>query len=201
VVNLAARLEAAARPGEVVIDAHAFAQVMEDYPDLVPETLGVRGFAEPVAVFRLGATEQAKGGSEGATAASPRVAHRAGFGTALFTILGAPCILAATVSPLAVLLGVGSLGAALGSTVDILDVAEFRVPMQAFAVAGALANLYVIRHTRSRRAVAGEVGTTVAADGKMRLVQQLSVLALVAVAIELVIHSIVLGKPYFEPRW
>lgn len=200
VVNLAARLETSARPGEVLIDARAFAQVVEDYPGLAPETLSVKGLAKPVVVFRLGATERAEGGSDVA-ASAPRAPRRAGLGAALFTILGAPCALSATVSPLAVLLGLGSLSGALGSTVDVLDVAEFRVPMQVLALAGALANLYVVRRTRRRRARAGEVGAGAGAEGRMRLVERLSLLALVAVAIELVIHSIVLGKPYLEPRW
>lgn len=201
VVNLAARLEAAARPGEVMIDARAFAQVMEDYRDLAPESLSVKGLAEPVTAFRLGATDQGPGEVDVATPSPVRAAHRTGLGAALFTILGAPCALSATVSPLAVLLGLGSLGGALGSSVDRLDAAELRVPLQVLAGAGALANLYVIRRTRRRRALSNEAGVAASTDKRMRLVRWLSVLALVAVVIEIVIHSIVLGKPYLEPRW
>ena len=54
VVNLASRLEALAKPGEVIVDGKAFIQVAEDYPDLTPEELNVRGFSEPVEVYRIG---------------------------------------------------------------------------------------------------------------------------------------------------
>ncbi|MBM3907500.1 MAG: adenylate/guanylate cyclase domain-containing protein [Gemmatimonadetes bacterium] len=211
VVNLAARLESAARPGEVLVDERAFAQVASDYPSLTPEVLNVKGLAEPVSAFRLGATTQEASAAPAAATEPVRTNERNGIGAALFTILGAPCALSATVSPIAILLGLGSLGSALGAGADKLDAAEFRVPMQVFAVGGALANLYVLRRTRRRHAGMGaeapteagshHAGLTGEVSSRMRLVHRLSVLALIAVAIELVIHSVVLGKPYLEPRW
>ena len=57
VVNLASRLEALAKPGEVLVDGKAFDQVAVDYPSLIPEELNVRGFSEPVEVYRIGKSD------------------------------------------------------------------------------------------------------------------------------------------------
>jgi len=50
VVNLASRLEAQAKPGEVIVDGKAFSHIAEDYPHLVSEAITVRGFSEPLEV-------------------------------------------------------------------------------------------------------------------------------------------------------
>src|SRR5690606_33128167 len=49
VVNLAARLQGAANSGEVVVDAPGFAQVAAQFPTVAPETITLKGFAQPVA--------------------------------------------------------------------------------------------------------------------------------------------------------
>jgi adenylate cyclase len=58
VVNVAARLGAAARAGEIVLSAAVRDRLRDSAPDLGPaEPLAVRGRGEPVLVYRLGARE------------------------------------------------------------------------------------------------------------------------------------------------
>lgn len=198
VVNLASRLEALAKPGEVIVDGRAFSQVAADYPGLVPEELSVRGFAEPVEVYRIG-----KSGHEEAMPGThpepPATRRKAGLGMVLFTIFGAPCAVATTLSPLAILLGLGSFMSALGPALDTLDAAQIRIPLQIFAVLGAVINLYVIRHGRSHRLLSGANELTTLEKRKINIVIGLSVFSLLAVAYEIHVHIFVMGMPYLSP--
>lgn len=199
VVNLASRLESFAKPGEVVVEGKAFSQIFEDYPDLIPETLNVRGFADPVEVYRIG-----KSGRENAAIlAQPpdplATRQKAGLGTALFTIFGAPCAVAATLSPLAIVLGLGSFMGALSPVFDILDAVQIRIPLQILAVLGASINLYVIQRGNSQRQTVGLNELTVLEKRKVSIVIALSVFSLLAVVYETYVHIFVLGMSYFSP--
>src|SRR5438105_433071 len=61
VVNLAARLEGKAGPGEVVFDSQVHQQVADRFPDLGPESLAVKGFRDPVEAYRLASGENSGG--------------------------------------------------------------------------------------------------------------------------------------------
>jgi adenylate cyclase len=199
VVNLASRLEALAQPGEVLVDGKAFAQVKEDYPQLAPEEINVRGFAEPVEVYRIGSADR-----ENVTITTPQpnpLAARqgVGLGTVLFTIFGAPCAVATTLSPLAIILGLGSFMGAISPIFETLDAAPIRIPLQLFAVLGAIINLYVIRRGNSHRGPNDTNELTVLEKHKINFVAGLSIFALLAVAYETYVHIFVLGMSYFEP--
>ncbi len=56
-VNTAARLQAEAQPGEVIISEALYADVASEFPDLEQRSLEVKGKAEPVAVRVLHAAE------------------------------------------------------------------------------------------------------------------------------------------------
>ena len=56
-VNTAARLQAEAQPGEVIISEELYADVASEFPDLERRSLKVKGKAEPVAVRVLYAAE------------------------------------------------------------------------------------------------------------------------------------------------
>jgi adenylate cyclase len=200
VVNLASRLEAFAKPGEVVIDGKAFVQVAEDYPSLTPEEINVRGFAEPVEIYRIGKAERENATiSKSAEQPDPLATRqKMGLGTALFTIFGVPCVVATTLSPLALVLGIGSLMGALSPVLGTLDAAPIRIPLQVFAVLGAMINLYVIGRARSRQhSDANEL--TLLEKRKTAFVTGLSILALLGVAYETYVHIFVLGMSYFAP--
>ena len=56
-VNTTARLQAEAKPGEVIISEELYASVASEFPDLERRSLEVKGKAEPVAVRVLHAAE------------------------------------------------------------------------------------------------------------------------------------------------
>ena len=199
VVNLASRLEAFARPGEVIVDGKAFTQIAEDYPNLTPEELNVRGFAEPVEVYRIGKSDR-ESAPKFVEISDPFTARqRTSLGSVLFTIFGAPCAVATTLSPLAILLGFGSLMGALAPALHVLDTAQIRIPLQVFAVLGAIINLYVIQYGSAHRPRVEPNEMTRLEKRKINLVIGLSVFSLLAVGYETYVHIFVLGMSYFAP--
>jgi adenylate cyclase len=199
VVNLASRLEAIAKPGEVIVDGKAFTQVAEDYPDLTPEEINVRGFAEPVEVYRIGKSDRESAAILVQQPDPFATRQKVGLGTVLFTIFGAPCAVATTLSPLAIVLGFGSLMGALSPVFHTLDAAQIRIPLQIFSVLGALINLYVIKRGNSQRQPSETNELTVLEKRKVNFVIGLSVLSLLAVMYETYVHIFVLGMSYFYP--
>ncbi|MHB1099714.1 MAG: hypothetical protein ACYCZR_09185, partial [Burkholderiales bacterium] len=125
--------------------------------------------------------------------------QRVGLGTVLFTIFGVPCAVATTLSPLAVILGLGALMSSLGPALHALDAAQIRIPLHLFAVTGAIINLYVINLGNSRRRQFDSNELTVLEKRKVNFVIGLSVLSLSAVLYETYVHIFVLGMSYFSP--
>src|SRR5690349_2258303 len=196
VVNLAARLEGQARGGEVVVDEPVYRQVAGQYPDLRPEQVDLKGFGEPVEAYRFGTAESQ------AAQIAPRVAgigERApkrgiSLGAALFSILGAPCAAIALVGPLAVLLGLGSVFAALSTSVlAVLDTNPIRIPLMTLAALGAAANLYTVWHGhRLREQAAAEnrfVALTRQESRQAFAVVALACLTFLFIVFELVAHA------------
>ena len=195
-VNLASRLESFANPGEIMIDERAFAGLCSDYPALKPETLTVRGFAEPVRAYRLG---EALGANEiPHPEADPLTrSQRMSLGTILFAIFGAPCAAGAILSPLAVMLGMGAVIGSMAPALGVLDSPAVRIPLQLFAVSGAAINLYVIWRGRSQQAKSGGEELTLLEKRKATTVAWLSIASLLAVAFEAFDHIVVHGQSYF----
>ena len=187
VVNLAARLETFAQPGEIMLDERVFAQVAGDYPEVNPEQLTVRGFPQPVLAYRIGKTRQ----ENIIPAAQPDPLARrqaVSLGAVLFAILGAPCAATVILSPLAVVLGLGATFGALAPLMGALDAAPVRIPLQILAVLGAIINLYVIAYGRAQRQKAGDFEPTRLEKNKVTLVAALSIFSLLAVAFEMYAH-------------
>ncbi len=195
-VNLAARLETFANPGEIMIDEHAFAKLSMDYPELQSETLSVRGFVEPIQAYRIGKTGQT------VNILPPQVdsftqRRNVSLGTALFAIFGAPCAAITILSPLAVILGTGSLISSIAPTLVFLDSAPIRIPLQLFAVIGASINLYVIWYGNTRREKSGGGELTLLEKRKVTAIRWFSIIALLAVAFETYAHIYIEGNAFF----
>ncbi len=199
VVNLASRLEAVAQPGEVIIDSKAFAQIIDEYPHLTPEIINVRGFAEPVEIYRIEKTAREKAAISAQELDPLTKRQRMSLGTVLFTIFGAPCAAGTLLSPLAILLGVGSFMGALSPILHTLDTAQIRIPLQIFAVLGAFINLYVIRRGRAHYQAFDINELTRFEKRKIHFMAGLSIFSLAAVAYEIYVHIFVLGMSYFSP--
>lgn len=197
VVNLASRLEAFAQPGEIMLDERVFARVSADYPDLAPEELNVRGFPEPVKAYRLGQAGQARAAAVIQPPDPLTRRQTVSLGAVLFAILGAPCAATVILSPLAVVLGLGAAFGALGPLLGMLDSAPIRIPLQLFAILGAVINLYVIWYGRRQREKTGGFEPTRSERRKVALVAWLSVLSLLAVAFENYAHIFIEKNPFF----
>lgn len=197
-VNLASRLEALAKPGETLIDSATFKQCAGECQGLVAEWFQPKGFDSPVEAYRV--DEARRLSLESLLQPAPRtLRERLGLGSILFTILGAPCALAATLSPLSVALGVVAATGATSTFSLWLDAAPIRIPLQLLGVGGALMNLYVIRHAawRRKQIKAGEMPAR--ERRKVMLVTALSWFALLAVALETYHHIFVKGLSWFGP--
>jgi adenylate cyclase len=142
VVNLAARLQSRAQPGDVVVCSQVWRDLQAQVPEVPEERLVLKGFPEPVACRRIGPGVRVQG-------PEPVPAGRSrslGVGALLFAVLGAPCAGAAVLSPLALLLGLGSLAGAGGeAAVHGRDLPWIRLPLLGLAVLGSFANLLAVR--------------------------------------------------------
>jgi len=194
VVNLAARLREGARPGEILVEQKVYASVAADFPHVASETLSLKGFAEPLAAYRLNPTEA---GPLPAQSAREGVRRRLSLGTVIFAVVGAPCVLYATLGPLAVPLGIGALFGA-SSALWWFDLDLVRMPLLGLAICGALANLYAIWHARRLRAQAAAAGSWIVLTTRERRkawwVTALSSLALGISVFEIVAHYVFHGS-------
>ena len=147
VVNLAARLQGKASPGEILISEECYATHPQDFADAKAEQLLLKGFREPVTAFRLGH----RNGSR-LTDDPPETTarQRASIGAIIFGILGAPCAVVTLIGPLAVAVGAGGLFGLAGA-LTFLDRSALRIPILVLTSLAACANLYTLWHARKLR--------------------------------------------------
>jgi hypothetical protein len=202
VVNLAARLQSQARPGEVMADRRVYEAVAADHAGMVPERIALKGFAEPVEAYRFLSNEPPP-----APAPHEHGSRRSllGIGNLVFAALGAPCAAVATLSPLALLLGIGSTAGAVlsfaGPVLAGLDARLVRLPLLSFAVLGAIANLTAALHARRIESRARAGGELILATGRERRITRwtvgLSIASLCVVVAEILSHHFLMHNPWF----
>ena len=197
-VNLASRLQSLAQPGEILVDAITLRQSTESVHELAPEWLQPKGFDAPVMAYRLDNAGCLLLKDSLGSAAKP-LPERLGLGSVLFTILGAPCAVAGAVGPLAVALGVATAAGAASTFINFLDAAPIRIPLQVLGVAGAVLNLYVVRHAAQRRSLLRAGGLSPRERRRERTVIALAVFTLLAVALETYYHIVVKELSWFGP--
>jgi adenylate cyclase len=147
VVNLAARLQGKASPGEILIDQESYGKHAADFLDAKSEQVVLKGFREPVTAYRLhGDTKKPLVDDATETIGKQSTS----LGAIVFGILGAPCAIATLIGPLAVALGVGGLFGLAGA-LTFLDQSIVRIPILVLATLAALANLYTVRQARTLR--------------------------------------------------
>lgn len=149
VVNLAARLQGQARPGEVVLDEEVQAGLDGQGGAMAEARIQLKGFPEPVTFYRSGSGGPVSTLEAGGGGTAPRL----GFGAVAFALLGAPCAAVTALSPVALWLGIGTAaGAGSVSLFAFLDRPWIRVPVMILAALGAVANLAAAhRASRLRR--------------------------------------------------
>lgn len=142
-VNLAARLQAQAKAGEVVVSSGVYGKISGQYPGAAPETLAVKGFREPVVAYRLG--ERASDAPAPAGEPAPPSPRSPASWTALIlAVLGAGCLSSGLAGVLGLVFGVAPVASFLALT-ERLDHSPARVPMLLVAAALAAANLALLK--------------------------------------------------------
>ena len=193
VVNLASRLESAARPGEIILSDAALQKVAHLYPRALVESIRVKGFHDEVVIGRIqpsgAGTDSEESRQQGNT---PHTRRAISTGSILFALLGAPCVGVALLGPLAVGLGIGTLFGALTAVFTLFDKPFIQIPLQALAGIGALANLYVIWYGHHTRKTNEGMQTSLAGYERMKviLIALVSIAALLLIVLELYIHFI-----------
>jgi class 3 adenylate cyclase len=192
VVNLAARLQGKARPGEIVVSKESYERVSEDFPDVPAEQLTLKGFPGTVSAYRLRAGADKPLPAEFVDTNPSRTMR---LGAMVFAILGAQCAVAVLISPLAVALGFGTLFG-LSSVLIYIDESAIRIPVLILAALGALANLYTLWHARNLRLQAVAEGNqqlglmTALERRRTRFVLGSAIAVLVIVVSEILLHRV-----------
>lgn len=164
-----------------------------DFSQATPERLVLKGFREPVKVYRLHGRGDARPADEPVETA---VKEKISIGAMIFGVLGAPCAVTTLISPLAVALGAGGLFG-LSAALAFFDQSAIRIPILALATFAALANLYTLLHARKLRAeekVPAHLKVMTALEKRRTLlVLAASLATLGIVAFEVVAHILLHG--------
>ena len=149
VVNLAARLQAKAGAGDILISAESYAKHSAELIQATPEEVRLKGFREPVTAYRLRGKESSRLGL-GNDAVETPAREKISLGAMIFGVLGAPCAISTLIGPLAVAFGASGLFG-LTAMLVFLDQSAIRVPILVLASFAAVANLYTLWHARKLR--------------------------------------------------
>jgi len=155
-VNRASRLQAQARPGEIVLDTGAFLHVESSHPEIFPEEMELKGFPSTVLGYRIPIEGSFKNPAI-INGDNKNPIRKRGFpGIAFFiALLGSPCILGAALSPGAIVLSIGALtGASLPSLIStpyFIDQWWVRLPLILFAFLVTGINVYLVFNARNIR--------------------------------------------------
>jgi len=147
VVNLAARLQSKAGAGQILISAASYLKHPEKFSEARSEQVALKGFREPISIYRLHGRNPARLVSDPPESA---VQQSTSLGAIVFGILGAPCAVVTLIGPLAVALGASGLFG-LAGILTFLDQSWLRIPVLAVTTLAALANLYTLWHARKLR--------------------------------------------------
>jgi len=204
VVNLAARLETQARPGEVLVHGDVYQQVAAEFPAVPAEALQLKGFTDPIPARRLGgvAGELPRSLGRAFNRDADLTRRRAiSLGSIVFALLGAPCAAVGVLGPLSVILGFGTLFGVVGTNVlPVLDSSPVRIPLLTLGLLGAVANIYTVWHARKLRRLAAAEGKflpeTRLEQRRTFLVLGAAVVSLLAIAYELYAHQFVTHHPW-----
>ena len=191
VVNLAARLEEAAQPGEVLVSTEVYEKVADRFPDLYPEKLKLKGFSNPVSVYCLKGDITIK--KEIIEDKYQKTSITIGLGETIFALLGEPCQIGTPVRLQTLVLGVGAISLAALTFLEILDKPAIQYPVFSLSVIASLANLYAVWHSHRLRRQTGETPAFKTRFGRLRsmIVVALSAATLMLIALGL----------YFDFAW
>ena len=187
-VNEAARLQAQARPGEIVVSQAVYRTVAAAYPSAAPESLVLKGFSQPCVAYRLnGRPASALDGSrwlQGRPAMN--------WGAVVLALFGSGCLGGGLAAAFTAAFGAGS-ATALGLLARRLDDSPAKWPLlTASAVLASAILVSLERQRRLRRVCRARNSCLELTPQEKRGVYSaaaLAVLALALVAIEFGMHN------------
>ncbi len=190
VVNQAARLQAQARAGEILVTEGVYQAVREDFLDVPQENLTLKGFREKIPARRLNGAS----GTPSAEVAEPVLSRPSiGWGTLIAALLGAGCLGAPIAGTFALSLGVGS-GALLAvrAFLLLLDRSVLRLPLLLATAILAACSLAALRKEHRLREECKARGACIVITPREKrhnlLVAGLSAGALAIVCSEFLLH-------------
>lgn len=194
VVNEAARLQAHARPGEILVSERVYAAVAERYPGVGAESLELKGFSEPATARRLNGPPSAPHDDSAWRSGRPVM----NWSAIALAFLGSGCLGTSFTAGVMGVFGLGSLGSLL-TVYRLLDDSPWRLPVMLTAAtlsAGVLVSLE--RQRRFRRDCLARHSCLKMTSSEKRgawLAATLAATALLLALAEPVMHSFGHGHP------
>jgi adenylate cyclase len=185
VVNLAARLEEAAQPGEVMVSAEVYEKVAEEFPDVFPQKLQLKGFRDPVTIYCLKGQTTIK--KEPTAEIYQEPSTTIGLGETVFALLGEPCKIGTPTKPMTAWLGMAAVSLSAITFLDVFNTPVIQYPVFSLAAIASLANLYATWHSYKLRRQTGETPDIKTRFGRLRpaLAIALSIATLLIIALGL----------------
>jgi class 3 adenylate cyclase len=193
-VNQAARLQAQAAPGEILVSQSVYREIASVYPGVSAETLALKGFPQRVVAYRLNG-KQRSGLSAGSWILEDRPAMN--WGAVILAVLGSGCLASNIAAALVLALGGGS-AVGLYALARWFDSSPARVPL--LIVSGLISSIVLISLERQRRirrdciARRSCLEMTRGEKRQIRLAAGLAAVSLTLIGLELVMHYVI-GHP------
>lgn len=163
-VNQAARLQAQARAGEIILAANVYDSVAQSYPAASSEALTLKGFASSVVAYRL----TGQPGSAQPLLDPPAGRPALGWGALIVALIGAGCLGTSVVSSFAVIFGAGGALSTFFALAESVDRSPWRVPLLMGAFLLVLTSLYFAFLDHRARQVGCADGSCVDATPRQR---------------------------------
>jgi len=159
-VNLASRLQGAARPGQIAVDARTLAEVAGAFPDARAESAELKGFDAPLGLAFLAPDDAAALALRSPPLPIER-GRQIGRTAAIMAALGAPCAGFYLFSPLVYAIGLGGvLDSAVFLALDrFLDDGPARLLLSTLALLSAVVTVALVVRVRLRRRRAGQTSS------------------------------------------
>jgi class 3 adenylate cyclase len=193
-VNRAARLQAQARAGEIVVSHDVYQEVVSTYPNVQAESLALKGFTQHTVAYRLNGKPGAALAA-GSWALEGRPAMN--WSAVMLALLGSGCLGSNLAAALVLALGGGLAGTTL-ALARWFDHSPARVPL--LVVSAVMASIVLIALERQRRirrdciAQRSCVEMTPRERRQVRLAAGLAVTSLILIGLEVLLHYVI-GHP------
>jgi adenylate cyclase len=193
-VNQAARLQAQAQPGEIVVSQDVYQEVASAYPSAQAESLALKGFPQPTVAYRLNGKP-----GPALSAGSWQLENRPAMNWSAVTLalLGSGCLGSNLAAALVLAFG-GGLAGALFSLARWFDHSPARVPL--LIVSTVIASAVLISLERQRRirrdciARRSCLEMTPREKRQVRLAAGFAAVSLTLIGLEILMHYVI-GHP------